>query len=31
MNTPIVEPLLDTSQNRFALFPIKYQDIWDMY
>lgn len=25
------EPILDVNNNRIRLFPIKYQDIWDMY
>lgn len=25
------EPLLQENPNRFVLFPIQYQDIWDMY
>jgi ribonucleoside-diphosphate reductase subunit M2 len=25
------EPLLTPDDNRFVMFPIKYQDIWDMY
>ena len=25
------EPLLDQSNDRFVLFPIKYDDIWEMY
>jgi ribonucleoside-diphosphate reductase subunit M2 len=25
------EPLLAADDNRFVMFPIKYQDIWDMY
>lgn len=29
--TMITEPLLDTSSNRFVLFPIKYESIWSMY
>jgi len=30
MNT-VIEPILKESDNRFVLFPIKYQQIWDMY
>lgn len=26
-----IEPLLDPEEERFVLFPIKYQDIWRMY
>jgi len=26
-----MEPLLDKSSDRFVLFPIKYDDIWEMY
>jgi len=26
-----MEPLLDKSNDRFVLFPIKYNDIWEMY
>ena len=29
LNKP--EPLLKENKNRFVLFPIKHQDIWDMY
>ena len=29
MNSP--EPLLDRNPDRFCAFPIKYQDIWEMY
>ena len=25
------EPLLAPDDNRFVMFPIKYEDIWDMY
>ena len=25
------EPILAPDDNRFVMFPIKYQDIWDMY
>ena len=25
------EPLLSSDDNRFVTFPIKYEDIWDMY
>ena len=33
MNTNITssEPLLTPSNDRFVLFPIKHNDIWDMY
>lgn len=27
----VKEPLLDQSNDRFVLFPIKYHDIWEMY
>ncbi|KAK7433832.1 Ribonucleotide-diphosphate reductase (RNR), small subunit [Stygiomarasmius scandens] len=27
----VKEPLLDVTDKRFALFPIKYTDMWDMY
>jgi len=27
----VIEPLLSEEHNRFVLFPIEYQDIWDMY
>jgi ribonucleoside-diphosphate reductase subunit M2 len=31
-NTKITnEPILTPDDNRFVMFPIKYQDIWDMY
>ena len=28
---PFVEPLLTPDDNRFVMFPIKYNDIWEMY
>ena len=28
---PFTEPILTPDQNRFVMFPIKYNDIWDMY
>ena len=31
MTTSFVEPLLARDDNRFVMFPIKYNDIWDMY
>ena len=31
MSTKIVEPLLHEDENRFVLFPIEYQDVYDMY
>jgi len=31
MSKTIVEPLLAPDDNRFVMFPIKYNDIWDMY
>jgi ribonucleoside-diphosphate reductase subunit M2 len=31
MSKNIIEPLLTPDDNRFVMFPIKYQDIWDMY
>jgi ribonucleoside-diphosphate reductase subunit M2 len=31
MSKNIAEPLLAPDDNRFVMFPIKYQDIWDMY
>jgi ribonucleoside-diphosphate reductase subunit M2 len=31
MSKNITEPLLTPDDNRFVMFPIKYQDIWDMY
>lgn len=27
----MTEPILNTSGNRFVLFPIKYNNVWDMY
>jgi ribonucleotide reductase beta subunit family protein with ferritin-like domain len=27
----MTEPILDTSGNRYVLFPIKYSGVWDMY
>ena len=31
MSKTQTEPLLAPDDNRFVMFPIKYQDIWDMY
>ena len=31
MSKIIAEPLLAPDDNRFVMFPIKYQDIWEMY
>lgn len=31
MSKTQIEPLLIPDDNRFVMFPIKYQDIWDMY
>ena len=28
---PFTEPILTPDQNRFVMFPIKYNDIWEMY
>ena len=31
MSKNISEPLLAPDDNRFVMFPIKHQDIWEMY
>jgi ribonucleoside-diphosphate reductase subunit M2 len=31
MSKIVTEPLLAPDDNRFVMFPIKYQDIWEMY
>ena len=31
MSKNVSEPLLAADDNRFVMFPIKYQDIWEMY
>ena len=31
MTNKIIEPLLSTDDNRFVMFPIKDQSIWEMY
>ena len=31
MSKHTIEPLLTPDDNRFVMFPIKYNDIWDMY
>ena len=31
MSTKIIEPLLSPDDNRFVMFPIKHNDIWEMY
>ena len=28
---PEIEPILQDNNQRFVLFPIKYNDIWEMY
>lgn len=28
---PILEPILDSKNNRINIYPIQYEDIWDMY
>jgi ribonucleoside-diphosphate reductase subunit M2 len=28
---PFTEPILTPDQNRFVMFPIKYNDVWEMY
>jgi len=30
-NTVVTEPLLTPDENRYVMFPIQYNDIWDMY
>jgi len=30
-NQNLIEPLLQDNENRFTLFPIKYDDVWQMY
>ena len=30
-HTDKTEPLLTPDENRFVMFPIKYNDVWDMY
>ena len=31
MSVKIIEPLLAPDDNRFVMFPIKHNDIWEMY
>ena len=31
MSKSLIEPLLAPDDNRFVMFPIKYQDVWEMY
>jgi len=31
MSKTVVEPLLARDDNRFVMFPVQYQDIWEMY
>jgi ribonucleoside-diphosphate reductase subunit M2 len=31
MSKQLIEPLLAPDDNRFVMFPIKYNDIWEMY
>ena len=28
---PTIEPILQENKNRFVIFPIKHQDIWEFY
>ena len=30
-NTSISEPILNPDDNRYVMFPIKYNDVWEMY
>ncbi len=30
-NTQLSEPILTPDDNRYVMFPIKYNDVWDMY
>ena len=30
-NVQNIEPLLQPDENRYVMFPIKYNDVWDMY
>ena len=30
-NTAVVEPILEDNPNRFVLFPIEHNDIWNFY
>lgn len=30
-NTDVLEPILQNTQDRFVLFPIKHNEIWEMY
>ena len=30
-NTAVVEPILEDNPNRFVLFPIQHDDIWNFY
>ena len=31
MSKNVIEPLLNPDDNRFVMFPIKYDDVWQMY
>jgi len=31
MSRTVIDPLLTPDDNRFVMFPIKHQDVWDMY
>ena len=31
MSKNVNEPLLNPDDNRFVMFPIKYDDVWQMY
>ena len=30
-NTAVIEPILEDNPNRFVLFPIEHNDIWNFY
>ena len=31
MSSTICEPLLQPDESRFVMFPVKYNDVWDLY
>ena len=31
MSLAVIEPLLQPDESRFVMFPVKHNDVWDLY
>ena len=31
MTSKVIEPLLQEDDNRFVMFPVQHEDVWEMY